>query len=91
MIGHDQQQIQIPPLARGKCGLCPLAQHYVIVAKLIRGALLTASGDEIYCAEASGEIRLVIQSSAHDAGHPAIISTVAIPSVERLTPTALGH
>ena len=79
MIGHEEQQIQIPPLALVVNAGC-VRQHssYLIVAKLVRAAVLTANGDEIDCAEAPGEMRLVIEPFPNDTQHSAIISMLAI-------------
>jgi hypothetical protein len=48
------------------------------MAKLIQPTLLTANRDEIDCAEASSEMRRVIQPFPHDTRHLAIISIGAI-------------
>jgi hypothetical protein len=48
------------------------------MAKLIRSTSLTANGDEINCAEATGKMRRMIELLAHDTRHAAIISLVAM-------------
>src|SRR6266581_1118378 len=92
MIGHQQQQIEIPSRALMVNARCVREDSScLILAKLIRSTSLTANCNEIDCAKASREMRRVIQPFTDHTRHPAIISVVAIHWVGRFTPPSLRY